>query len=116
MNLAAINDVTAGATKTSGVSDFHELDINLVYPNPDQPRKTFEKIDELAASIEEDGLLQPIVVVERDGKYMIVSGERRYQAHIFNQMRTIKAHIVEADDRKVALMALVENVQREGVR
>jgi ParB family chromosome partitioning protein len=113
MDLDAINEATAGHTNTEGVSPFSELDINLVQPNPDQPRKSFENIEELAASIEENGLMQPIVVVERDGGYMIVSGERRYRATIYNQSRTIKAHVLDADDKAVAVMALVENVQRE---
>jgi ParB family chromosome partitioning protein len=113
MDLDAINEATTGQTNTGGVSPFSELDINLVHPNPDQPRKSFENIEELAASIEENGLMQPIVVVERDGGYMIVSGERRYRATIYNQSRTIKAHVLDADDKAVAVMALVENVQRE---
>ena len=64
-NLADITKVTAGKTKTTGISPFSELEISKVYPNPDQPRKQFDDIEELAATILEFGLLQPITVVKK---------------------------------------------------
>jgi len=75
-----------------------ELDISKVYPNPNQPRKSFEhdSLKELAASIVSQGLLQPITVIPRKNGYMIVSGERRYRAHLLNNLPTIKA-IVRTD-------------------
>lgn len=113
MNLDKIDKVTKGKTKTAGVSPFSELELSKVYPNPNQPRKSFTGIPELAAQIAQDGLLQPIAVVKREDGYMIVSGERRYQAHVYNDAKTIKAHIITADDAKVQELALIENIQRE---
>ena len=111
-NLAEITKATAGKTKTSGISPFSELEISKVYPNPDQPRKAFEDIEELAATIKEHGLLQPITVVKKDDGYMIISGERRYKAHLFNEAKTIKAYILDATDEEVQELTLIENIQR----
>ncbi|MFW2611450.1 ParB/RepB/Spo0J family partition protein [Aliarcobacter butzleri] len=111
-NLAEITKATAGKTKTSGISPFSELEISKVYPNPDQPRKAFEDIEELAATIKEHGLLQPITVVKKDDEYMLVSGERRYKAHLFNEAKTIKAYILDTTDEKVEELTLIENIQR----
>ncbi|MFW0714193.1 ParB/RepB/Spo0J family partition protein [Aliarcobacter butzleri] len=110
--LSEITKATAGKTKTSGISPFSELEITKVYPNPDQPRKAFEDIEELATTIQEHGLLQPITVVKKDDGYMIVSGERRYKAHLFNEAKTIKAYILDATDEKVQELTLIENIQR----
>lgn len=111
-NLTEITKATAGKTKTSGISPFSELEISKVYPNPDQPRKAFEDIEELAATIKEHGLLQPITVVKKDDGYMIISGERRYKAHLFNEAKTIKAYILDATDEEVQELTLIENIQR----
>lgn len=108
-NLAA---VTAGKVKTSGVSAFNELEISKVYPNPNQPRKQFDDIEELAANIKEHGLLQPITVVKKDDGYMIVSGERRYKAHLHNGAKTIMALILTSSDEQVEELTLIENIQR----
>ena len=108
-NLAA---VTAGKVKTSGVSAFNELEISKVFPNPDQPRKQFDDIEELAATIKEHGLLQPITVVKKDDRYMIIAGERRYKAHLHNEAKTIKAYIVDVNEEQVEELTLIENIQR----
>lgn len=114
MNLAALNKATIGNTRTSGISPFSEIETARCYANPLQPRKNFENIEELAESIKRDGLIQPIAVVKRDnGRYMIVSGERRFRACLFAGLVTIKAHILDIDDAKVQELALVENIQRE---
>jgi len=115
MNLSAINKATKGNTRTGGISDFMELPIDKVIPNPEQPRTLFkdQEIEELAAAIARDGLLQPIVVTKQEDKYLIVSGERRYRAHLFIGKKTIQAHIIRADDSKVLELALIENIQRE---
>lgn len=112
MNLSKIANVTAGKTKTSGISPFSELEISKVYPNLNQPRKTFEDIEELAATIKEHGLLQPITVLKKDNGYMIISGERRYKAHLYNEAKTIKAYILDTTDEKVEELTLIENIQR----
>jgi len=114
MNLSKIDGITKGRVKTTGVSAFSELELHKVYPNPNQPRKNFTDIDELAASISTNGLIQPIAVVKDDnGMYMIISGERRYRACTSLELRTIKAHIIEADEKKILELALVENIQRD---
>lgn len=110
--LGKLDAITLGKVKTSGVSAFNELEISKVFPNPDQPRKQFDDIEELAATIKEHGLLQPITVVKKDDKYMIISGERRYKAHLYNQAKTIKAYILDATDEQIEELALIENIQR----
>ncbi|MCT7596402.1 ParB/RepB/Spo0J family partition protein [Aliarcobacter butzleri] len=110
--LSEITKATAGKTKTSGISPFSELEITKVYPNPDQPRKSFIDIEELADTIKERGLLQPITVVKKDDGYMIISGERRYKAHLHNEAKTIKAYILDATDEEVQELTLIENIQR----
>lgn len=114
MNLSALNSAVAGKTKTEGISPFSEIEVSRIYANPAQPRKNFENIEELAQSIKENGLLQPISVVKREnGRYMIIGGERRYRATLYAGLKTIKAHILNIDDKKVLELSLVENIQRE---
>jgi len=88
---------------------------NLIYPNPDQPRKVFNpvKMEELALSIKTSGLMEPIVVVRRGDRFMIVAGERRWRACGLAGLEEIPARIIEADERKVAELSLLENLQRE---
>lgn len=111
-DFSKIAEVTAGKTKTTGISPFSELEISKVYPNPEQPRREFKDIEELASTIKEHGLLQPITVVKKDDGYMIISGERRYRAHLHNEAKTIKAHIVNVSDEAVEELTLIENIQR----
>jgi ParB family chromosome partitioning protein len=91
------------------------LNIKEVYPNPSQPRKTFdeEKLKELADSIKENGLIQPITVTKREDGYMIITGERRYRASEYADLETIKAIIIEVEEEKILEIALIENIQRE---
>ena len=110
--LTNLANVTAGKVKTSGITAFNELVITKVYPNPNQPRKQFDDIEELAANIKEHGLLQPITVVKKDDGYMIVSGERRYKAHLHNGAKTIMALILTSSDEQVEELTLIENIQR----
>jgi ParB family chromosome partitioning protein len=92
-----------------------EVDVDLVYPNPFQPRKVFdeEKIEELARSISESGLIQPVVVYESDGKYFLVVGERRLRAVQHLKWDKIPVIVKEFDEDQVAVNALLENIQRE---
>ncbi len=113
MNLAAINEATSGKTRTTGVSAFMELELTKVFPNPNQPRKNFQNIEELAQSIQAQGLIQPIAVVKKEDGYMVVSGERRYRACQYLELKSIKAHVLQADDVKVEELSLIENIQRE---
>ena len=93
-----------------------KLKISLVDPKRDQPRKYFDKdaLEELSASIAENGLLQPILVREYgDGRYQIIAGERRFRASKLAGLTEIPAIVLEKDDRKAAQIALIENIQRE---
>ena len=93
-----------------------KLKISLVDPKRDQPRKYFDKdaLEELSASIAENGLLQPILVREYgEGRYQIIAGERRFRASKLAGLTEIPALVLEKDDRKAAQIALIENIQRE---
>lgn len=92
------------------------LKINSVEPNKNQPRKNFDsdKLDALASSIKEHGLIQPIIVTEgKNGIYKIVAGERRWRAAKKAGLKEISAVIDEYSDEEVAEIALIENLQRE---
>ena len=91
------------------------LKITEVEPNRNQPRKTFneETLEELAESIKEYGLIQPIIVTKEDGYYAIVAGERRWRACKKAGLKEIAAIVREKDERKNKEIALIENIQRE---
>jgi len=93
-----------------------ELDINLINPNPNQPRKIFDevKLKELSDSIVKHGLLQAVSVIKvSDNSYTLIAGERRLRAHKLASLDTIKATIIEADEFKLRELALIENIQRD---
>ena len=93
-----------------------EIKIEAVVPNPKQPRSVFNEdaLEELADSIKTLGLIQPITVKrDKGGKYIIISGERRWRASQLAGLATIPAYIREADDQNLHEMALVENIQRQ---
>jgi ParB family chromosome partitioning protein len=92
-----------------------EIPVTAIAPNPWQPRRLFNeaKLTELAESIRETGLVQPIVVRKCATGYQIVAGERRWRAHKMIGRESIKALIVELTDEDMAMMALVENVVRD---
>lgn len=96
-----------------------ELAIDSITPNPFQPRKHFdeEALTELSHSIKEHGLLQPIVVIEKEDGYLLIAGERRLRAHKLAKIQTIKAIIadVEIDEIRLRELALIENIQRENL-
>lgn len=96
-----------------------ELSVDEISPNPFQPRKHFddEALKELSESIVEHGLLQPIVVIEKEEGYLLIAGERRLRAHKLAEIDTIKAIIADADidDIKLRELALLENIQRENL-
>ena len=92
------------------------LKLSLIDPKGDQPRKNFDpqSLEELASSIKENGLLQPIIVREYgEGRYQIIAGERRFRASKLAELNEIPAIIMNKDDRKAAEIALIENIQRE---
>lgn len=97
------------------VKETDELPLEMISPNPDQPRTYFKKeeIEELAASIEKDGLLQPIVVRPvGENAYQIIAGERRWQACKYLKLKTVPVRIKDADEDKALELALIENIQR----
>ena len=105
---------TEGIPENTGDSVV-ELKINDVSPNTDQPRKDFdeEKLNELAASIKENGVIQPIIVQRRDNGYRIVAGERRWRASRIAGLKVIPAIIRDLTDQQTMEQALIENLQRE---
>lgn len=91
------------------------IKIHDIMPNANQPRKTFneEKIEELAASIREHGIIQPIVVRKKSRGYEIVAGERRWRAAIKAELSQVPCLIRNLDDEQNMLIAIIENMQRE---
>lgn len=101
---------------TSGSSSINEVPLQKIQANPNQPRREFapETLQELADSIREIGIIQPITLrLLDDGNYQIIAGERRWRASQMAGLTTIPAYIRTADDEKMMQMALVENIQRE---
>lgn len=95
-----------------------EIDLSEIRPNPDQVRHDFDEnlIDELAASIKNHGLLEPILITPTvDDKYMIVAGERRYRAFIKNKAEKIPAIIRNFNKEDIKKLSLIENIQRENL-
>ena len=94
-----------------------ELRLCDVFPNPNQPRKNFDKsaLLELSESIKTHGIIQPIVVTKSANRYMIIAGERRYRASKLANLTTIPAIIKDYDDRKIKEIAIIENLQRENL-
>ncbi len=107
------------AVKDSESEFVTELDINIIEPNPYQPRKHFDadKLKELSDSIKEHGLLQPIVVISHEDRYILVAGERRLRASKLAGLKKIKAIIadIELDELRLRELALIENIQRENL-
>ncbi len=102
--------------RVTPMSEMTEIAIDKIVPNPTQPRTKFdeEALDELADSIRQLGVIQPITVKRNaDGKYIIISGERRWRAAQRADLKTLPAYIREVDDENLHAMALVENIQRQ---
>ncbi len=114
--LDAIFGTAAPEARLAPMSEMTEIAVEDILPNPAQPRTSFdeEALDELADSIRQLGLIQPITVRRNgDGRYTIISGERRWRAAQRADLRHLPAYIREADDENLHAMALVENIQRE---
>ena len=97
--------------------DFVEIDLKAIEPNPYQPRKDYDlqQVEELAESIRAEGLLQAIVVRPEGKKFQLIAGERRWRACQQLKLPKIPARVIEASDSSSAVMALVENLQREAL-
>lgn len=111
------NEARAAATTENEVDESRVILAKTaeIVPSPFQPRRTFneEQIAELAASIRERGLVQPLVVRKVDGKFELIAGERRLRAVRSLGQKEVKVVLMEASDREVAELALIENLQRE---
>lgn len=109
-----LNALISEANAETGNEPEAILSISEIVRNPNQPRKTFDedKLAELADSIRQNGVLQPILVRRKGQKYEIVAGERRYQASKLAGLKEIPAVVREIDDDKVFQLALIENLQR----
>lgn len=100
-------------TSPSGAPIGRMIPIDLIDPNPDQPRQAMGDLSELMASISEKGVIEPLVVRQRTGRFQIVAGERRYQAAVQVGLRELPVVIRDVDDIEVLELALVENLQRK---
>lgn len=109
-----LNALISEANAETGNEPEAVLSISEIVRNPNQPRKTFDedKLEELADSIRQNGVLQPILVRRKGQNYEIVAGERRYQASKLAGLKEIPAVVREIDDDKVFQLALIENLQR----
>ncbi len=97
------------------INNINEINIKDIKLNPDQPRTNFNEksLDQLASSINELGLIQPITVKEKEGKFILISGERRLRAFKKLNLNSIPAYIRKVNDQTSLEMALVENIQRK---
>lgn len=100
---------------TQSQGDITKIDLDKVYPNPNQPRKNFDKdsLQELTDSIKVHGLIQPIIVNKMDDGYLIIAGERRFRACKMAGLNQIDAIVKEYSPRQIAEISIIENLQRE---
>ena len=89
------------------------VSIEQLDPNPDQPRQAMGDLSELMASIQEKGVIEPLIVRQREGRFQIIAGERRYQAAVQIGLQEMPVIIRDADDRELIEIALIENLQRK---
>jgi ParB family chromosome partitioning protein len=111
------DEISAKDAAGIGSKRVFEFPIEKVMPNPDQPRKQFneEQVTELAESIKENGILQPIIVQKRGDNYEIIAGERRWRAANMAGLETVPAIVKEVTEKKSLELALIENIQRENL-
>ena len=117
-NTKLVNHNTVPSGRISGQdAELLEIGTDQIVPNPYQPRKTIdpESIKELAASIESEGLLQPVVVRKILDDYQLIAGERRWRAHQFLKRGKILARVMTTTEISSASLSLIENLQREGL-
>lgn len=100
-------------TNPAGAPIGRMIAIDQIDPNPDQPRQVMGDLSELMASIAEKGIIEPLIVRQRGGRYQIVAGERRYQASVQVGLRELPVVIRDVDDNEIMEVALVENIQRK---
>lgn len=108
--------ISTEKVNTAGSGRIGEIAISQIMPNPNQPRREFDPValQELADSIREIGIVQPITLRDQgDGTYLIIAGERRWRASQIAGLTTIPAYVRTVDDENMMEMALIENIQRE---
>lgn len=108
--------ISTEEVKTQGSSSIHEISVKHIHANPNQPRREFDQValQELADSIAEIGIIQPITLRKMaEDDYQIIAGERRFRASQLAGLTAVPAYIRTADDENVMEMALIENIQRE---
>lgn len=110
-NVAAAADES---NVSAGKNNIQEIEIFKIVPNPYQPRLKFdpEKLEELASSIKEHGIIQPLVVTKNANQYEIIAGERRFQAAKMAGLKTVPVIIREATEQQKLELAIIENIQR----
>jgi ParB family transcriptional regulator, chromosome partitioning protein len=110
-----IEAIIANKPSVTVEKGFVEIDVEDIYPNPFQPRKKFsaDRIKELADSLNESGMIQPVVVFKKEGKYFLMVGERRWRAAQYLKWKKVPAIIKDLTQDEVIIGALVENIQRE---
>ncbi len=104
-----------GGDKRVAADEVLQLEVSIIEPNPHQPRQNFDEgaLAELAASIKEHGVMQPVVVIESKGSYQLVAGERRLRASKLADKKTIPAIVRSYNKQQQVELALIENIQRE---
>lgn len=114
MLLDTLEDTTINAESFES-DKIYNVDIDLVIPNPKQPRKSFneEALKELADSIAIHGIIQPLICKRHNDKFIIIAGERRYRASKLVGLETLPIILKETDDKKTREISLIENLQRE---
>ena len=98
---------------SSGTPVGRMVPIEQLDPNPDQPRQIMGDLSELMASISEKGIIEPLIVRQRHGRFQIVAGERRYQAAVQIGLQEVPVVIRDVDDSELIEIALIENIQRK---
>ena len=103
-----VDNLSSGSTVTVG----RMIPVDLLVPNPDQPRRSFGEIEDLVSSIKDKGVLEPLLVRPVAEKFQIIAGERRYRASIEAGLSQIPCIEIDVDDRGVLEISLIENLQR----
>lgn len=118
-DLPGEDSVTPARSRTKNLNSARIIPIKEIIPDPNQPRKTFnqQKLEELAATIRSKGVIEPITVRFNDnsGKYMIVTGERRYKAAQIAGLTEIPCIVKDLTDQEALILQIIENVQREAL-
>ena len=100
-------------TSSAGQPIGRIIGIDMMDPNPDQPRQVMGDLSELMASMAEKGIIEPLIVRQRNGRFQIIAGERRYQAAVQLGLREVPVVIRDVDDTELLELALIENLQRK---